>query len=397
VGRPLGALSWGFDKLLYGWGVSATPIVQPFYVISAPRSGSSSMGKILGVDDTWDAVAWGFQMMPYLWVWRLLGATLGNFITTAQVEQFIDRKRPPEFKARHPDASIFRADTFDVAMAFAQHWGFNGALLALINGWPHWMDDLTPYEQERALDYQDAISKKWLYYCGSAASGKRLLLKSHLICMVPAMAKRHPTAAFATVCRDPEEIIASAIPYYNVLPVVPIGEPGWNDSPELADKMIRYVAEYTQRELAEYRALQVSDKARATLIPFKSFKSDIHKELERLYSLLSAFYASPAGQAHPAAASYRPLRQYRGSNFEAALVKQMAKGYGKKHDGAKYPNAKMDVVLSRPGSSFTRESFNAIFAEYLETIDRETEANQKRDAEATQAAATIAAERERGG
>ena len=75
----------------------------------------------------------------------------------------------------------------------------------------------------------------------------------------------------------------------------------------------------------------------------------------------------------------------------------MAKGYGKKHDGAKYPNAKMDVVLSRPGSSFTRESFNAIFAEYLETIDRETEANQKRDAEATQAAATIAAERERGG
>ena len=98
---PFGAAAWYLDELLYGEKLNSTPIINPFFEISAGRSGSTQLGHYLSEDPDLIYPPQAYLVYPYLWFWKLMEMTAGKFISKESLNNKIVEGVCPEFLERH--------------------------------------------------------------------------------------------------------------------------------------------------------------------------------------------------------------------------------------------------------------------------------------------------------
>jgi len=248
--RPLfGSLSCLDHILLRAW--KKQKIVNPLFVMSGARSGSTSFGQLLDEDERLCAPTMLFCTFPFLSVWMLLHATVGRFITAKAFDDFLtQRMLPEEVKVRH-EAHPMKPDTYDSAFAIRQWWGL--LMFHLFSPHPSTIDriffwDLQQEEQQRAVALIDQTARKWLSWCGGDSNGKTLLIKGHQVCMVKALKKKYPDAAFVTVLREPMDMVRSFIPFADACGIRP-GHVHANDFPWWNYVSLQYYDQYCKAEL----------------------------------------------------------------------------------------------------------------------------------------------------
>ena len=281
--RPVLGLAWHLDELLYGAALRQNPVVAPLIEISAARSGSTQLARYIEDDPHLAAPATLQFFFPYLWLWRLVAATLGRVITKERVSQKIEAMIPPEFHQRH-EGDLFRTDTFD-AVIFVLHLNAYAPFLG-----PDVMAEdfsfgaLAP--QNRALWEEDfitifdAIGRKTLCYAGPGPDGhpRRLFIKGHFLCAAEALERRYPDARFLTMIRDPAPRLQSGVNFLRANPGEPmLGQVPW---PWLGAALAVSEAEYCRIEQAWFTR---RGGARRTVLRFSEYVRDLESAMRKLY------------------------------------------------------------------------------------------------------------------
>ena len=278
LNSPLVGIMWLLDELLYGRALNAIAVNEPFFVISAGRSGSTQITRYIEQDERLVAPSLLQTMFPYLWLWRLAPKTLGKFLTPDKVREMIATTMPKELWERH-EADPFGADTFDGAFLsshlnrFALNFGpqvgrddFNMAVAA-----PH-----DKYLKEEVfVQFVDRIARKSLLYAGS---GKRFYLKGHFLYAAGALHQFYSDAVFLTVTREPATRLQSGINYMRVNPPDPVLGPvpwAW-----LTETLLHTETDYSKREQAWFTS---ESDAQRCVIKFTDFVHDLEGTLQKVY------------------------------------------------------------------------------------------------------------------
>ena len=98
VQGPTYAVAFYLDKVLYTPASYPTPL----FLLSNARSGSTEFGLVISeFDEELYPIPYAFVVMPFRWVWEILGATVGRFISLEQFSDAIAADMPEVFTQRH--------------------------------------------------------------------------------------------------------------------------------------------------------------------------------------------------------------------------------------------------------------------------------------------------------
>jgi len=280
---PLWGLVWLTDELLYGRALNATPVIEPLFVVSAGRSGSTQIGLYLDEDPDLAAPNLLQAMFPYLWLWRLAPRTIGRILTPDKVRARVRSMMPPELLERH-EGDPFKTDTFD-----GSFYGFNLNGLSLHLGPDAAVDEFSfarcaPHNrrlwEEDFVTLVDRVARKTLLHAGPNPDGskKRFLIKGHFLAGASALERQYPDARFVTVIREPVSRLQSAINYMRVNPSHPaLGPIPWE---WLAEGLERTETDYCMAEQAWFTR---ENGARRCVIRFSEFVHDLPAAMAEVY------------------------------------------------------------------------------------------------------------------
>jgi hypothetical protein len=280
---PVRGLAWLLDELLYGRALDATPVVDPLFIVSAGRSGSTQMGLYLEEDPRFAAPNLLQSMFPYMWLWRLAPRLLGRVLTPERVRARIRAMMPPELLERH-EGDPFRMDTFDFVLYsshlnhLALHLGPDVAVEEF--GFGKFAPHNRSLWEEDFVRILDRVARKTLLMAGPAPDGspRRFLVKGHFLCATDALERHYPDARFLTIIRDPAPRIRSAINYMRVNPADPaLGPVPWA---WLAPAIARTEIDYCEAEQAWFTR---TSGARRCVIRFSVFVQDLETAMRRVY------------------------------------------------------------------------------------------------------------------
>lgn len=328
--RPLFGCFLFLDQLLLSYFYLAQKIVQPLFVISGARSGSTTLGHQLDCDDQLCGPPAIFALFPFLSVGMLWSATIGRFVTAEHLDWMLTQNAPEELLVRH-ELHPMKPDTYDVAL-FNRQWCGMGGFTTGQHLRSTWQWQLTKDERERTVGMIDEVCKKWLYFCAADQKQQHLVLKGHMIDMVPALKLKYPDAAFVTVMRDPLAMAASMVPfagsgrsYTRSLAAV--------DCPWFNHMAVEYYIEYCKQELLLIRHGDLLG------VPFQQLITDSSSVMQNV----KEWSAHKWG---------RPVVEYRGSKHEEQLkqhqnrsdvIKEKA---WRKSLKSKYPSQKVERMLT---------------------------------------------------
>lgn len=277
--HPVRGLAWQLDELLYGRALDKVVVRMPLFEISAGRSGSTQLARHLEEDPALVGPNLLQAMFPYLWLWRLVPATVGRLVSPERVRERVAAAVPPALLERH-ELDPFRVDTFDGALftahlnELAHQFGPDVAADDLAMG--HVAPHERPLWEEDFPAMIERIGRKTLLLAGG---DRRLFLKGHFLAAAPALAARFPDARFLTVVRTPSRRLQSAINYIQVNPADPLlGAPPW---PWLVEAIARAELRYNEQELAWYSA---PGPTRRCVIRFDDYVRDLGGTLDRVYA-----------------------------------------------------------------------------------------------------------------
>jgi hypothetical protein len=280
---PLTGLAWFLDDILYGRQLRKVSLTAPLFEISATRSGSTQLGHYLAEDPPIIAPMWLQTMFPYLWLWKLVSATLGRAVSRQRVRDKIQAAvTSPDFLQRH-EYDPFRIDTLDIPFyilhlnAYARALGpatlrddFSFGALAAHNR--------TLLEQD-FVRYIDGLGRKAVLFAGPGPDGKprRLLLKGHFLASADALERRYPDARFLTILREPVARIQSAVNFVAVTPdMMGLGPAPWS---WCAEGVVQAEIDYCNLEMAWYRR----KGARRCTVRFPDYVKDLEGTLRKIY------------------------------------------------------------------------------------------------------------------
>eukprot|EP00536_Pseudo-nitzschia_multiseries_P007047 jgi/Psemu1/16714/gm1.16714_g len=290
---PISAFAWIVDELLYGRRLSRLEAAEqaalehPVFVVSAFRSASTQLARSLVAKTHYKQgsngqipffVAPNAMMCayPYLWLWKLMYAIVGDIpdtlepgndggLTKDDVKQKFNAGFTHDSLARHPN-DPFQTDTFDGTFLNCH---LNGLAWHLCRAVP-----TSLIEQEFNYAYQkdslnkqiwqrdmvrhiDRLARKTLVFCsegksrGQGPTPQRFLLKGHFLSIGPQLQALYGRGArFITILRDPCARLRSGINYMAVNPTLYANDPTlqipWN---AFAKVLQETEAQYCEREL----------------------------------------------------------------------------------------------------------------------------------------------------
>lgn len=282
VMTPILGMAWLLDELLYGRSLNKLAIINPLFVISGGRSGSTQITRYIEADPHVTAPSLLQCMFPYLWLWKLAPRTIGRLFPPEMVQQRLEAMMPPELLERH-EFDPFKADTFDGAF-FTAHLNPHAFYLGPdISSTEFSFAAFAPHERERMendfVRLVDRIGRKQLLFIGATQETQpRLFIKGHFLCAADALARHYPNATFLTVIRDPADRLQSGINYLQVNPSDPaMGPPPWG---WLAASLLQSESDYCRIEQAWYTQ---PDGPRRCVIRFKDFVNDLEGVMAQVY------------------------------------------------------------------------------------------------------------------
>jgi len=210
-------LAWWLDEALFGRRLDRTPITAPLFELSAARSGSTQLAHHLEDAPALVAPSSLRAIFPYLWLWRLAGATLGRWLSPETTQRLFTAPMSESHLQRH-EADAFRTDSLDSIFR-----GFHLMDLLSTLG-PDAVDALDPgalTPANRALweddfgVYVDRLLRRTLVDGGPH---RRAFIKGHFLAAADALTRRYPDAVFVTVVRDPVKRMQSMLNFHREQP-----------------------------------------------------------------------------------------------------------------------------------------------------------------------------------
>ena len=283
LGAPVRGIAWLLDELFYGTALDEITVNQPFFVISAGRSGSTQITRYIEEDQRLATPNILQCMFPYLWLWRLVPNTIGRIIKPDKVREMIRSAMPAELWERH-ETDPFKADTFDGPFLSSHFNRFSLYLGPEIAKEDFNMAKIPPYdEQIKARDFVrfvDRLARKSLYLAGASQSGesRRLYLKGHFLFAAQALCEQYPDACFLTVVREPVSRLRSGINYMRVNPPDPVlGPVPWS---WLTDTLSYTEIFYSEVEREWFTH---ETNCQRSVIKFTQFVNDLEATMKQVY------------------------------------------------------------------------------------------------------------------
>ncbi len=298
---PIIGIAWQLDELLYGRAINEAKIVEPLFVISGGRSGSTQITRYIEADPHVTAPNLLQAMFPYMWLWKLAPRTIGRLFPPEKVRERLEGMMPPELLERH-EFDPFNADTFDGAF-FTGHLNPLAFYLGPDISASEFSFARFPAEDQSKMEQDfvslvDRIGRKHLIFAGQTQSenSARLFIKGHFLCAAEALAQQYPDATFLTVIRDPAPRLQSGINYLRVNPSDgAIGPPPWG---WLSQSLLRSESEYCRDEQEWYLR---DDDRRKCVIKFVDFVNDLEGTMGEVYQVCLGLDELPAHvpRTHP--------------------------------------------------------------------------------------------------
>lgn len=278
---PVAGLAWFLDELIYGRRLAAVQIRAPIIKISAARSGSTQLAHYIEADPRVVSPTVLQIVVPYLWLWKLVAATLGRLLDEEQIRSIFRQKLPEEFLQRH-EADPMRTDTFEL-----------GLLGLHLNRFAFFFDPRTFAEEfafatrspstdrlwtETFADLLDGTCRKALLFAGAGPEA-RLFVKGHFLAAADTLAERYPDARFLTMIRMPSSRLQSMVNFlWCNLVELPIGKPPW---PWIAEGLARTEMDYNRVEQAWFTR---SDGPQRCVLRFTDYVRDLEGTMRTVYA-----------------------------------------------------------------------------------------------------------------
>lgn len=281
---PVHGFAWLIDELIYGAALRQVRVEAPLIEMSAARSGSTQLARYLEGDPALVAPPFAQCLFPYLWLWRLVPATLGRFISAEQVEKRFESSTPLEFRQRH-ESHPFLTDTFDMALLGRHLNALSFALGPQIIVQDFSFGALAPHNrslwQDDFVALFDGVARKTLLNADPGPDGhpRRLFIKGHFLCAADFLARKYPDAIFFTMIREPASRLQSAVNFLRVNPFTSqIGRrPPWA---WLGAAMASSEASYCKIEQEWFTREQ---GPRRCVLRFSEYVRDLEGTMARLY------------------------------------------------------------------------------------------------------------------
>lgn len=281
---PVRGLAWMLDSFLYGKALEAVRIEAPLIELSAARSGSTQLAHYLEDDPAICAPNLLQMMFPYLWLWKLVPATLGRVVSRDTVQRLLAAALPEPYVQRH-ELEAFRTDTFEIPYHMRFQLGEFLAVLGprLLHA-EHVAGGLQPSTQllweTDFLDFFDAIGRKTLLYYNPdpTVPARRLMIKGHFLVVASQLLARYPDARFLTVLRAPDKRLQSIINFLRCHPSESLcGPTPWT---WLVKHALEAEPEYCEREQAWFSQ---QDGAHRCIVRFDDYVKDLEGTMRQVY------------------------------------------------------------------------------------------------------------------
>lgn len=274
---------WLLDEIIYGRQLNSIHIQNPLFVMSAYRSASTEMARILS-KDTNKFVAPNAIMcaFPYLWLWNLITWIVGDDggISTEEANGYLNKNFSKESLERH-DNNHFAIDTFD-GYFLSSH--LNGLAFQLGADVIVKEFNYARFEEHNRylfeycfVEHVDRIARKTLLYNSASSASKTFLLKGHFLQSANALQEKYPEARFISVLRDPICRLQSGINHMAVNPTLWQGKaPNWQS---LTDALQQIEVQYCELEMEWYK----NGNDKRFVVKFEDFTKYSRKTIIRIY------------------------------------------------------------------------------------------------------------------
>ena len=251
---PVAGFCWLVDEVLYSRQMNRQTVATPLFVMSAYRSASTQMSRLLAQDSV--HFVWPSAIMcafPYLWVWKIVAYVFSDSgITTDEANNYLNKNFPKEARERHEN-DHFSLDTLDGYFLSAH---LNGLAFqigpevimkechsAIVEDWNKTL------MQTQFTDFVDRLARKTLLFRG-ASDAHHILIKGHFLWAASTLQTRYPDARFLSVLRDPLDRLQSGINHMAANPTLWQGQaPRWD---WLADSFEKIEVDYCAKEMEWY-------------------------------------------------------------------------------------------------------------------------------------------------
>lgn len=281
---PLRCTLWLFDEIIFSRRLNCVSLMDPVFVVSQPRSGSTFLHRLLADDkDVFFAVTYLEWRWPYICVWYLLDCLrLRDWINSwsywsNNTAGFIASQMHPHLYGDHEEYGIFLEEKFYHHYFVFRRFPFTPLLDKLAH-----FDTLNSGDQKRLLGVFERVIRKVAYYRGK----NRIWLtkENESVSFYRALFKIFPKATHLFLVRDYKDMLSS---YITLSRESTFAKTGVNKL--LSTEWHKANLEFRRRECTEFVELYnkiTQDTWNTVLLNYSDLTSNVFENVLRFYQCL---------------------------------------------------------------------------------------------------------------
>ncbi len=281
---PLRCTLWLLDEIIFGRRLNRVTLMDPVFIVSQPRSGSTFLHRLLANDkDVFFAVTYLEWRWPYICIWYLLDRLrLRDWINSwsywpnKNTAGFLANKMHPHLYGDHEEYGVFLEEKFYHHYFVFRRFPFTPLLDKLAD-----FNTLNIRDQERLLGVFERVVRKVAYYRGK----NRIWLtkENESVSFYRVLLKIFPRANLLFLVRNHKDMLSSYITLSRESTLAKTGVDK-SSSTEWHEANL----EFRRRECAEFVEFYDKQKERgyAVLLNYSNLISDVFKSTLQLYRCL---------------------------------------------------------------------------------------------------------------
>lgn len=281
---PLRCTLWLLDEIIFGRRLNRVTLMDPVFIVSQPRSGSTFLHRLLANDkDTFFAITYLEWRWPYMCIWYLLDH-LGlrdwinswSYWSNKSTAGFLASKMHPHLYGDYEEYGIFLEEKFYHHYFIFRRFPF----IPLLDKLAHF-NTLNSRDQKRLLGVFERVIRKVAYYRGENRTW--LTKENESVSFYYALLKIFPRATHLFLVRDHEDMLSS---YVTLSRKSTLAKTGINKP--LSTEWNKANLDFRRRECTEFVAFynKLQERGRAVLLNYSDLTSNVFESTLRLYQYL---------------------------------------------------------------------------------------------------------------